>query len=117
MYLDEIPMRRVSDRYLKALPADSVLAIREGARQNSLRKIDGFIRIVYAKEKTPLEFGPDHQSEVQTSWIELDPKMNVSFNYLGHIDNPMALKKHGYWAWERFAEELPLDYLPQDSQD
>lgn len=114
MYFDEVPMQRPADRYLKTVPADSLVEINESSSLRILKKFDGFLRVVYTKEKTEPEFGVENQSDVQTSWLELDPEMDAVYNYLGHLENPMALRKHGYWAWERFAEELPLDYLPAD---
>ena len=49
----------------------------------------------------------------QTSWIKLSLS-SATFTTAGHVPNPYAVTKYGYWAWERFAEELPLDYTPEN---
>lgn len=49
---------------------------------------------------------------VQTSWLELTTP-SVAIDERGCAHDPYALIRHGFWDWERFAEELPLDYLPQ----
>ena len=45
-------------------------------------------------------------------------KMNlpsVIVNTAGHISDPYAITTYGYWASERIAEELPLDYHPGEN--
>ncbi|MCG8607046.1 carboxypeptidase-like regulatory domain-containing protein [bacterium] len=45
----------------------------------------------------------------QTSWVELE-RLSVTVDRYGHVDDPLALKTNGYWAWERVAEMLPWEY-------
>lgn len=48
----------------------------------------------------------------QVSWIEL-LLPSARFYARGHLRDPYAVKVHGYWAWERLADMLPLDYQPR----
>lgn len=47
----------------------------------------------------------------QISRLKLN-KNGVIVNASGHVYDPYAMSMLGYWAWERFADELPLDYKP-----
>lgn len=51
---------------------------------------------------------PDNQRsmmKLKTSYITIDVN--------GHIKQPLGISTVGYWAWERFAEMLPIDYDPK----
>jgi GWxTD domain-containing protein len=51
-------------------------------------------------------------SIAQISWIELlDP--SVSVDTRGNLLYRNVLKKHGYWAWKRVGDLLPIDYIPE----
>ncbi len=45
----------------------------------------------------------------QVSWIELR-QPSARFYLNGNLRDPYAVKVHGYWAWERVADMMPLDY-------
>lgn len=76
--------------------------------------------IIYTKEKEdplfanriglsinrPLDM-PDYQ--VSTITLEIAP---VYFYENGGIYNPRAMLYAGYWAWEKIADSVPMDYLP-----
>jgi hypothetical protein len=32
---------------------------------------------------------------------------------LGHVYSPTAILRAGYWGWERVAEMLPWEYVPE----
>ena len=49
----------------------------------------------------------------QRSWISLISDTLI-INSMGISNNPNTIGTTGYWAWERFAEDLPLDYLPDE---
>lgn len=76
--------------------------------------------IIYTKEKEdplfanriglsinrPLDM-PDYQ--VSTITLQIAP---VYFYENGGIYNPRAMLYAGYWAWEKIADSVPMDYLP-----
>jgi len=48
----------------------------------------------------------------QTSWIILNqPVAELDVN--GNVINPFAMTFYGYWAWQRVADILPLEYEPE----
>jgi hypothetical protein len=47
----------------------------------------------------------------QTSWLKLSLDFLV-FNEAGYFYNPYGLSTYGNWSWERYADLLPLDYVP-----
>jgi hypothetical protein len=53
-----------------------------------------------------------HRDTRQISVIEMNIP-SVIVNTTGHLYDPYALTTYGYWASERVAEELPLDYTPE----
>ncbi|WP_145860434.1 carboxypeptidase-like regulatory domain-containing protein [Pedobacter suwonensis] len=77
--------------------------------------------IIYTKEKEDALFAnriglsinrpldmPDYQ--VSTITLQIAP---VYFYANGGIYNPRAMLYAGYWAWEKIADSVPMDYLPQ----
>ncbi|SFA60572.1 CarboxypepD_reg-like domain-containing protein [Pedobacter suwonensis] len=76
--------------------------------------------IIYTKEKEDALFAnriglsinrpldmPDYQ--VSTITLQIAP---VYFYANGGIYNPRAMLYAGYWAWEKIADSVPMDYLP-----
>jgi len=76
--------------------------------------------IIYTKEKEDALFAnriglsinrpldmPDYQ--VSTITLQIAP---VYFYENGGIYNPRAMLYAGYWAWEKIADSVPMDYLP-----
>ncbi len=60
-------------------------------------------------EKDPI----DHRSSnFQTSYIFLRKKTLQLYSN-GQPANPEYIQEYGYWAWERVAELLPFDYIPE----
>jgi GWxTD domain-containing protein len=45
------------------------------------------------------------------SWLKLNQDFAI-FNTQGHLYDAYAINKYGYWARQRFADELPWDYSP-----
>ncbi len=88
-----------------------------------------YIKVTYTEEPVPREYiwysigttsgllqgsgaqGKGSEVKEQTSWLEINLKP-VTINISGHVFNPYSITTYGYWAWERVAEQLPLDYLP-----
>ena len=49
--------------------------------------------------------------DLQVSWLSLNHRFAL-LHRSGRAFGDDAVVRHGYWAWERFAEELPHDYEP-----
>lgn len=49
----------------------------------------------------------------QTSWFKL-PHGYITFDIFGNILGKSTIKVFGYWAWQRIADLLPRDYLPEE---
>ena len=82
------------------------------------RKIqfNNYLYIVYTKEDQEYYFIGSMYSDYvsipfQQSWIQLI-KTQSEFNILGYFNYPNDVFFHGYWAYEKLAESLPIDYLP-----
>jgi hypothetical protein len=54
----------------------------------------------------------NRRSRAQQSWIRLQEKATV-IDTLGHVYSPTAILRAGYWGWERVAEMLPWEYVPE----
>lgn len=84
--------------------------------QKRLRFPD-YLQIVYTREGAEPNFQyaadpPAPYVETQVSWITMN-RLTVLFDTAGNTLDPFSLKVLGYWAFERVAELLPLDYEPQ----
>lgn len=80
-------------------------------------KFNDFLRIIYTKE--PEEdnylvglFRKKPKTGVQTSQIVMLVN-EVIVKSEGVLQNPTAVLSNGYWAFESFANMLPLDYQPK----
>ena len=87
--------------------------VRQTVRTRSVRQ-GGTVRTVTERQTSVSPTTRGERKPEQTSWMEMWGD-SVVVNTLGHLDNPYSVKTYGYWAWERFAEALPLDYLPEGS--
>lgn len=72
-----------------------------------------YLKVIYTKEVEPEEFAQKRENQ-QTSYLHLKLNAPVTINTLGNVQTPYALKTYGFWAWERFADTLPLDYMVED---
>ena len=72
-----------------------------------------YLKVIYTREVEPEEFAQKRANQ-QTSYLYLKLKTPVTINTLGNVQTPYALKTYGFWAWERFADTLPLDYMVED---
>ncbi len=53
----------------------------------------------------------EREAQVQESWIKLEQSV-VKLDRKGHYYSDAAIMEFGYWAWERLADMLPLEYRP-----
>jgi len=86
--------------------------------QKRLRFPD-YLQIVYTRERAEPNFQyvfdpPAPYAEIQVSWIKMN-RLTVLFDLAGNTPESYALKVHGYWAFERVAELLPMDYEPPNN--
>ncbi|HAI75339.1 MAG TPA: hypothetical protein DCM08_03755 [Microscillaceae bacterium] len=77
----------------------------------------GVTRVVYSKESEELEYAQlENRTPLpnQTSLLELVPKnSSILLDKNGYIFNPLNLMVYGYWYWEKVADMVPLDYIPE----
>ncbi len=114
---------------------------RDGSTYNF--HVDEFLKIIYTKEKeennyiSQLEVADNHSvipviskqqtigrdrgekepidhrtSSFQSSYIFLRKKTMPLYSN-GQPANPEHILEYGYWAWERVAELMPFDYVPE----
>ena len=100
------------DAIRNGLQRSSVLTPGPSFFQKSLR-LDGYLEVEYAGADLPEQFDLRRRSGTtnQVSWIELNTT-SVTINADGSIDEFMPFVTHGFWAWERLGEQLPVDYSP-----
>jgi len=74
---------------------------------------EGYLEVVYKLE--PVERGYDlllkRGTDAQASWLRLNVAP-VTVNARGLIKEMWPTQVHGYWAWTRVADMLPLDFEP-----
>jgi hypothetical protein len=77
-----------------------------------------YLGVRYLNESEERNFLRHHQIErdpqAQESWIKL-AQGRVKIDRTGRFLNDSAIIEGGYWAWERLADMLPLDYKQEDS--
>lgn len=77
------------------------------------------LSIVYTKEKEEdayilrEAFSKMREPLPQTSSI-IPLKMPLNLDKLGILTSPLDVLYEGYWSFEKFANSLPLDYVPKD---
>ncbi|MBA9078460.1 carboxypeptidase-like regulatory domain-containing protein [Rufibacter quisquiliarum] len=108
--------KQVAYLYKDPVPYDQLVRLEAASGQTVLQFTD-FLNVVYAKEKEELGyvnqnlFGKKRAPGPQTSLITLtEPSTFLEPN--GMIINPYSHVVEGYWAYEKLAEMLPLDYQP-----
>lgn len=84
------------------------------------RKIqfNNYLYVVYTKEDEEYYFmgtmNPEYKSiPFQQSWLKMGVTQS-EFNILGYFNIPHKVFYNGYWAYEKIAESLPVDYLPEN---
>lgn len=85
--------------------------------ENRLRFIN-ILHVSFSEEPESYTYGairnPRYRlKSFQQSWVVLLQEEAI-FNTLGYLNDPKSVKLHGYWAFEKFAEALPIDYYPVD---
>lgn len=120
----------------KGLPALDADALRElaGERQTDgtrLVAFDGALYVVYGEFEPNayviyrMSYGSRNLSENTRTYTNVTQANRLQRSWLEAVSGPVdvdaqgreyahiALKRFGYWSWERLAELLPRDYLPE----
>lgn len=76
---------------------------------------DDYLSVFYTKEKEELGYlrriRKNRKPSVQTSSL-IPRNKPIKIDIKGILVNPLALFYEGYWSYEKFADSLPLDYIP-----
>ncbi|KAA3440304.1 carboxypeptidase-like regulatory domain-containing protein [Rufibacter hautae] len=109
--------KTVAFLYKDPIPYEQLVAPDASGERLRLQFKDN-LNVVYTKEKEELGFvnqrvfSKRRASGFQTSLLTLtEPYTFIEPN--GMILNPYSHLVEGYWAWEKLAEMLPLDYSPR----
>ena len=101
--------------YKSRLKKEDIIAFKENAYQLIF---EDNLSIVYTKEKEEMGyimrgvFSKKRAPAPQTSSIiPIDDK--IILDITGILVNPLAVFYEGYWSYEKFANSLPLDYIPE----
>lgn len=88
--------------------------INPGSHQGEyILNFNNALEVVYTKDDIPDHYpGYDVNNRFQRSWLTLDYIEPAVFTAKGILSKPKSVMRHGYWSWERFADELPIDYSP-----
>lgn len=99
------------------LPYPQFVDETQSDREHTRFGFSDYLQVVYPLEKespayrTRLEHAP---ARGQTSTLYLvGPGVTVEASGT-YYDEPLDLLFEGYWAWEKMAELLPLDYEPEE---
>ncbi|WP_439132632.1 carboxypeptidase-like regulatory domain-containing protein [Polaribacter sp.] len=102
--------------YKSKLKKEDILAFKDNAYQLIF---ENNLSIVYTKEKEEMgyitrgAFSKPRKPLPQTSAIiPMDDK--IVLDVTGILVNPLAVFYDGYWSYEKFANALPLDYVPEN---
>jgi hypothetical protein len=83
-------------------------------------KFTNVLYVIYTKEKESSSYlskmrmsvsRPPDLDKTQISLITLQSP-TVFFYKNGSINNPRSMLYSGYWAWEKVADSVPMDYVP-----
>ena len=111
--LQKARLPKYNDQYSKRnLQEDDLIYERDS---NIYLKFDNFLAITYTKEKEEpnyINFLSRRRTRGnQISYINLTAD-EVILGPSGEIINPLDYFSEGYWAYEQYADQLPLNYTP-----
>lgn len=109
---------KLDDKTRNFMPVGAGLINQAACFSDDQLQIDNFLKIVYISEKVDPAYsgismeGASRSSsnrQYQTSYLySRKPAISISEN--GIPSSPEYLIEYGYWAWERIAELLPVEY-------
>ena len=99
-------------------PVDPYSIIKPGSDATEfILDFDGFLEIIFKgeeEEKAYLSWSGrprGSRPKFQTSWIRLEKGPTV-VDYKGEVLDPYGVTFYGYYAFERVADEVPVEYRP-----
>lgn len=99
-------------------PIDPYSIIKPGADPAEyILEFDGFVEIIYQGEEEDKSYlswtgrPPGSRPKFQTSWIRLEKGPTV-VDYKGEVLDPYGVTFYGYFAYERVADQVPVEYRP-----
>ncbi len=130
-YTIEMGQVRNNGKFLKAsMPSASDLVIDGKSKYEKILLLPNYaLRVTYKKERglaskslADVSLGKENATTLDGN-IGTVPPTQVSFlfalnsqiaiNYNGLLKQPLMLKEYDYWANERIADLLPIEYLPE----
>lgn len=86
-------------------------------------KFKDYIYVTYLREFESVEYtgtadlkidGVDGRPKPQKSWMSLiDEETPIFFQENGYLINPVSFFSNGYWGFEKVADMLPTNYIPE----
>ncbi|NND70674.1 MAG: carboxypeptidase-like regulatory domain-containing protein [Rhodothermales bacterium] len=99
-------------------PVDPYSIIKPGADATEFTlDFDGFLEIIFKGEEEDKAYlswsgrSRGSRPKFQTSWIRLE-KGPTTVDYKGEVLDPYGVTFYGYYAFERVADEVPVEYRP-----
>ena len=99
------------------------------ARDYKGLSFENYLTVLYLREEEPVEYTATLESQLGSGLIIPRPSDNkpfqesrvlilegssaIDFESNGYIRNPMSFYSLGYWAFEKVADMVPLDYNPE----
>jgi len=102
-----IPVYNTLVEYEKGIVLSEKIKVNYHKEANPLRYINSFERKLGYLRGRPL-WG----KKFQTSYIQSQKPGAITVHVMGFLNDPLTVIQNGYWGWERFADRLPLDFVP-----
>jgi hypothetical protein len=118
----QVPTANFGHQWKPQVQPDSILSA-TGLPYERILSFPHYIEVTYQYERADPEFktfmyrlgfpiSQQHYLYDQTSWISMSG-LPVRVSVWGQLSNPYAIVTYGYWAYERVAEMVPIDYRPE----
>jgi hypothetical protein len=87
----------------------------QGSQEVRLLHFKGVLEVEYTRRlaEETYDLLKKKGTDAQVSWLELN-YAGITVNSSGIVTEWFPTTVHGYWAWERVADALPLDYEPEE---
>ena len=114
--VQSVPSLRLRTNFRRSIDLVKLVQDTRYGFQKKLSFAD-FLEITYLLEPAEPAFqfavnAQGHPLTRQVSWLQMN-RLTALIDVNGNILEPFSLKKAGYWAFERIADLLPTDYVPE----
>ena len=119
VYLKQKEVNKNKSRKFRDSIYKSYLTTKDILTRKPLELILNFndnLLVIYSKEKEEIGYRKTGLLRPQMSTI-IPIKRPIKIDKNGVLDNPLDLYYEGYWAFERFANTLPIDYVPNTESE